>query len=200
LGGQSGEAVERVREMRRVKLTHILFRDVRGTPMRGPNLSKREMRSGVFRILKENVLCSIATVTGKNRAHINTAYFCYSDDLELSFLSHPDSLHCRNVLSRPVIAMTVFSSSQPWSSPGRGLQVFGRCGQATGIHARRAEHLYGKRFPRYARWRASLKKADAGGEYRFYRLVVSTLKIFDERVFGDAVFGCATVMRDGREK
>ena len=158
------------------------------------------VRESALRILMENVLCSMSTVATGNRAHINTAYFCYSDDLELYFLSHPDSLHCRNVFSRPVIAMTVFSSSQPWSSPGRGLQVFGRCGQATGIHARRAEHLYGKRFPRYARWQASLKKADAGAEYRFYRLVASTLKILDERVLGDAVFGCATVMRDGREK
>lgn len=48
--------------------------------------SEARVRSSVFRILEENVLCSIATVTAATRAHINTAYFCYSDDLELYFL------------------------------------------------------------------------------------------------------------------
>lgn len=182
--------------MSRAKLTHIGSSNVRGTRTKTPGLTEARIRRSVFRILEENVLCSIATVTHNNRAHINTAYFCYSDQLELYFLSHPSSLHCRNLSTNSSIGITIFSSSQPWVRPGRGLQLFGRCRQARGAHAKRAEQLYGKRFPAYASWKATLKRSDAGREYRFYRFVVRNLKMLDEKALGDAVFVDAGVNRD----
>src|SRR3989442_734581 len=54
-------------------------------------LDKRIQRS-VFRILRDSALCSMSTVAPGNRAHINTAYFCYSPDLNFYFLSDPDQL------------------------------------------------------------------------------------------------------------
>jgi len=178
------------------RLTHILFRDVRGTRIRTPpGFAEAAIRRRIFRILEENVLCSIATVSGTNQAHINTAYFCHSDDLELYYLSHPNSRHCRNLARHSSTGMTIFSSSQPWGSPGRGVQLFGRCEPATGHHASRAERLYAKRFPAYAGWRRSAKKGDAGADYRFYRFVVRNLKILDEQAIGDAVFVHAAVKR-----
>lgn len=182
------------------KLTRVRSRDVRGTRINTPGLTEPGIRKRVFRILNENVLCSIATVTGRNRAHINTAYFCYSDDLELYFFSHPNSLHCRNLSRRSSLGITIFSSSQPWGSPGRGLQLFGRCQQATGLHADRAERLYAKRFAAYGSWRATVKERDAGGDYRFYRVVVKTLKILDEQALGDAVFIDAAINRGRGER
>lgn len=181
--------------MSRAKLTRVLAWNVRGTRVGTRGLSEPGIRRSLFRILKENALCSIATVSGKNRAHINTAYFCYSDDLELYFLSHPNSLHCRNLARSSFIGMTISFSSQPWGSPGRGVQLFGRCRQATGLHRRRAERLYAKRFPAYRSWRATVKNGDAGSDYRFYRVVVRTLKILDEQALGDAMFVSATVKR-----
>lgn len=154
--------------MSRAKLTHILSRDVRGTRISTAGLTE--------------VLCSIATVSERNRAHINTAYFCYSDDLVVYFVSHPNSLHCRNLSRSSPIGMTIFSSSQPWGSPGRGLQLFGRCQQATAVQAKQAERLYAKRFPAYGSWKATVKRGDAGGQDRFYRFVVRTVRILDEEV------------------
>jgi hypothetical protein len=44
------------------------------------------------------------------------------------------------------------------------------------------------------------KEADAGRDYRFYRFVVTTLKILDEEALGDAVFVCAAVKRNQSER
>jgi uncharacterized protein YhbP (UPF0306 family) len=163
-----------------------------------PRVARRRLSRIVHQMLRENVLCSIATVTPANHAHINTAYFAYSDGLELYFLSHPNSLHCRNLSKVPSVAATVMSSDQRWTAPGRGLQLFGRCIQARGRYADAAERVYGKRFSAYARWKASVEADSPGRDYRFYRLVVSALKILEERALGDGVFVRAGVRRTRR--
>lgn len=61
------------------------------------------------------------------RAHVNTACFCYSDDLELYFLSHSHSLHCRNLKARPTMALAVFEPAQRWGERDRGLHLVGAC-------------------------------------------------------------------------
>ncbi len=158
-------------------------------------ISDRRLRRCVLRILEENVLCSIATVSSGRRAHINTAYFSYSEGLEFYFLSHPDSLHCRNMSKNSSMGMAIFSSSQRWAGPDRGLQLFGTCRRVGGSRALEAERLYGKRFPAYARWKAGLHKDDAAREYRFYRFLATALKVLDEKSFGAAVFVSADVRR-----
>lgn len=129
----------------------------------------------------------MATVTRERRAHANTGYFCYSDDLELYFLSHPGARHCRNVSGNGTMAMVVFSSEQPWGELGRGLQLFGTCAETRGRRAKEAERLYGKRFPEYRRWIASLPDEAEPREYRFFRFRVKLVKVIDESEFGDAV-------------
>src|SRR2546427_7373245 len=84
---------------------------------------KRIHRS-VFRILRDSALCSMSTVAPGNRAHINSANFCYSPDLIFYFLSDPDSLHCKNVERNPSMAMMVMNASQTWGGTGRGIQLF----------------------------------------------------------------------------
>jgi uncharacterized protein YhbP (UPF0306 family) len=158
------------------------------------------VQKSMFRILRENVLCSISTVAPGNRAHINTAYFCYSPDLELYFLSEVDSVHCRNLERNASMAMTIFRSAQVWGLPSRGIQLFGRAHPAKGVHAETAERLYGRRFPAYLRYTRSTRAKDRGmgaqlRSYRFYRFVPRTVKILDEAEFGGGVFGVATVTR-----
>jgi uncharacterized protein YhbP (UPF0306 family) len=141
------------------------------------------------------VLCSTATVTEENKAHINTAYFCYSDDLELYFLSDPGSLHCRNLSTNSSMAVTVFRSSQRWGGPDEGLQLFGTCAKARGPQAKKAQRLYRERFPAYAEWMANLRNDNVGLGYRFFRFLTDRLKMLDERNFGEAVFVSAAVIR-----
>jgi uncharacterized protein YhbP (UPF0306 family) len=174
--------------MHQARLTNVRSCDVTGLSIVTKGPSERRLRGSVFRILEEDVLCSIATVTADNRAHINTAYFSYSDQLEIYFLSHPDSLHCRNLSANPSAGMAIFSSSQVWTEPGLGVQLFGTCSPAKGAQATKAERLYGGRFPAYGRWRENLAEDDVAREYCLYRFLVERLKLHDEGAFGDGVF------------
>lgn len=163
-------------------------------------LLEEPVRRSLFRILRENALCSMSTVATGNRAHINTAYFCYSRALELFFLSDPGSLHSRSLAKNPSMAMTIFRSAQSWGRPDRGAQLFGTCREAKGPHARNAERLYGERFPPYARTlegrtSEARRQAEQLRSYRFYRFVPTRVKILDERVFGGGVFVVASVPR-----
>lgn len=169
--------------------------DVTGSPIDRPAVSEGGLRQGVLRVLETNVLCSMATVTSDDHAHINTAYFSYSDQLDLYFWSHPGSLHCRNLLRNPSMAMTVFSSVQQWTSPGLGVQLFGACEQASGPFAKEAERSYRTRFPPYEEWRATLEGDDPARQYRYYRFGVTAVKMLDEKDVGDAVWVLASVVR-----
>lgn len=177
------------------RLVNIRPCDVRGVPVTIVHLSAKQFHSAVFDILSSNVLCSIATVSPDNRAHINTAYFCFSDDLDVYFLSHPRSKHSQNLLANSSAAVTVFSSSQVWTSPGKGLQLFGICSQTRGKLRCKAEELYGKRFPSYGTWKVGLAANDVSQRYQFYRLRSSRVKLHDEEMFGDGVFIKADVQR-----
>lgn len=124
----------------------ITSTDVRDMPVSVRTLSEENLRTSVFKILAENTLCSMATVTSNNLAHISTAYFSYSGAVELYFWSHPHSLHCRNLMQNPSMAVAVFSSSQKWTGPDKGLQLFGTCGVASGAQAKKGERLYAKLY------------------------------------------------------
>lgn len=164
-----------------------------GTPAKAPPAAK--VKRSVLRLLRENVLFSMATVTVEGRAHVNTVYFAWSEDLDLFFLSHPGSLHCRNLARNPSMSAAVFSSEQTWGHSDRGVQLFGTCARATGALAGKAERLYGRHFRGFPRWWAGLAADDAAREYRFYRFAVRSLKVIDDRAFGGAVFVSAVVVR-----
>jgi len=169
--------------------------DVSGRSIQAPHITPEHLRRRILDVLETTVLCSMATVTPDHTAHINTAYFACSDALELFFLSYPTSRHCRNLDANPSIAITVFSSAQPWGDLGIGVQMFGRAGKVTDAGAEDAERWYGARFPLYQTWKAS-ERADLARQYSFYRCLVNTVKLLDERTFGDAVFVHGVVHRD----
>jgi uncharacterized protein YhbP (UPF0306 family) len=162
-----------------------------------------QIRRSILGILRENTLCSMATVAPGNRAHINTAYFCYSAQLELYFLSDPEAQHCKNLERNPSLAMTIFSSSQKWGNPDRGLQLFGTCRRVDGRPAEEAAHWYGTRFPAFGKWLKGASDADRRQaallrSYAFHRFLPKRIKILDEREFGGGVFVTAIVKR-GRQ-
>jgi hypothetical protein len=49
--------------------------DPAGGPILTSGIISRRVQRSVSRLLDENVLCSMATITVEGRAHINTAYF-----------------------------------------------------------------------------------------------------------------------------
>jgi uncharacterized protein YhbP (UPF0306 family) len=180
--------------MRGAGLSVLRATDPAGRRVPSRSLGDRA-RASVLRILGGNVLCALATVSPGGRPHVSTAYFCFSRALELFFLSHPSSRHCRNLSVRPAAAIAVFASSQRWGGRDRGVQLFGTCRVATGLAVRDAERLYRERFPRYARWRSRLDADAPASEYRLYRFVMRTLTVLDEETLGDGLLVHAALVR-----
>lgn len=167
--------------------------------------SDERIRRSISRILRENVLCSISTVSPGNRAHVNTAYFCYTPELTLYFLSDPSSRHCRNLERNDSVAMTIFRSAQEWGGQDRGLQLFGVCRRTSGRGTVEAERFYAARFSPYDKWMKGMSPAERRQaallqSYVFYRFLPRRVKILDEREFGGAIFVTAAVVRRSDSK
>jgi uncharacterized protein YhbP (UPF0306 family) len=142
----------------------------------------------VYRALHETTLSAWSTVTPEGKAHVNIGYFAYAEQFELYLLSHPNSVHSRNLQSNPSMAVAVYTSTQRWTDPGRGIQLFGSCVEAAGADLARAQQVYGERFPDFAVWKAALSPGDPARDYHLYSFTAHKLKILDESEFGDAVF------------
>jgi len=133
-------------------------------------------------LLDASELCAIATVTREDRAYVNTAYFAWSPDLRIVWISEPRASHSRNLRANTSAAIAVYDSTQTWGKPDRGIQLFGSAREADGD----AVEVYAKRFPEYE-----------DGPYRCYELRPRRIKLFDERGLGAGVFVTARVARDG---
>src|SRR5207245_508273 len=147
--------------------------------------SDDRIRRSSARVLRENVLCSMSTVAPGNRPHINTAYFAYTPELMVYFLSDPSSRHCRNLKRNPSLAMTIFRSAQEWGGEDRGLHLFGICRQTRGGGARRGRATrpgLGAK-PRRVRSRGGAKRHQLGGA-RLRRNRMSPLLITEKDVEG----------------
>jgi uncharacterized protein YhbP (UPF0306 family) len=157
--------------------------------------SKRRIAAGRIattarRLLDASALCAIATVAPDGRAHLNTAYFAWSLEFELVWMSDPGAKHSRNIRTNDTIAIAVYDSTQTWGEPDRGIQLFGSARQAERADAEDAEAIYAKRFADY-------RQTDFDA-YRFYLFRPRRLKLFDERDLGAGMFVTARVGGAGR--
>ena len=158
--------------------------------------SKRRIAAGRMertarRLLDASTLCAIATVARGGRAYVNTAYFAWSSELDLVWLSEPQTAHSRNVRTNGSAAIAVYDSGQTWGKADRGIQVFGTAREVTRSAAHDAENVYAARFPQYLH-------TDLSTRYVFYVLRPRLIKLFDELEFGPAVFVTARVASGGR--
>jgi uncharacterized protein YhbP (UPF0306 family) len=141
-------------------------------------------------LLDASTLCAIASVSPQRRAHVNTAYFAWSEALELVWLSERSASHSRNIRANPAVAIAVYDSGQTWGKPDRGIQLFGEARELPGPSAGDAEAVYDARFPAY-------RSPDFGRGYAFYGFRPRRIKLFDEPALGGGVFVTARVGRGG---
>jgi uncharacterized protein YhbP (UPF0306 family) len=139
-------------------------------------------------LLDASPLCAISTVAG-TRAHVHTAYFAWSEDFQLAWISDPSATHSRNLRESSSAAMAVFDSHQTWGSSDRGVQLFGTAGELRGRAAECAAEVYARRFRNYDT--AELR------DYRLYGLRPRRVKLFDERELGRGVFVIARIGQGG---
>jgi uncharacterized protein YhbP (UPF0306 family) len=148
-------------------------------------LSQTRMVAMARQLLDASTLCAVATTSPRGGVHINAAYFAWSPEFDLVWLSDPGARHSRNLVAHAGAAIAVYDSTQVWGEPDRGIQLFGSAHQMAGPGAYDAERLYAKRFPTHG-------DMDLGG-YRFYRFRPRRMKLFDERAIGGGEFVTAAV-------
>lgn len=141
-------------------------------------------------LLDASALCAISTVSPRCGAHVNTAYFAWSADLRVVWLSDPTARHSRNLATHRTVAVAVFDARQVWGQPDRGIQLVGIAGEAVGAARPDAERLYADRFAGFT--------ADGFAGYALYVFRPRRVKLFDEPAFGSGVFVTAKVRADGR--
>jgi uncharacterized protein YhbP (UPF0306 family) len=152
-------------------------------------LPAERIMTAARRLLDASTLCAVSTVSGSGSAHVHTAYFAWTLEFDIVWLSDPSAGHSRNLRARPSAAIAVYDSNQTWGTSDRGIQLFGSGRELADRAAREAGAVYAERFPAFAR-------KDLGA-YRFYRVRPRRMKLFDERVFGEGVFVTATIRRGG---
>ena len=142
------------------------------------------------RLLDASTLCAIATTSPRGRPHVNTAYFAFTNQFDIVWLSEPSARHSINLRANAATAVAVYDSSQRWGGSDRGIQLFGSARGASKRSAPAAEAAYARRFPAYEPGQLVA--------YRFYVFHPTSVKLFDERSFGAGAFVTARVDRTGR--
>lgn len=151
----------------------------------------------VARILEGTQLCSMATVYQGNISHINAAYFCYDDRLDIYFVSQLSSTHVQNIETNPSMAVSIFDTHQPWDDWKAGLQFFGTSRATDKPEFKHGSELYKERFPDYKKWLHSLGRAVASSVVPpFYLFIPTRVKILDEEDFGEETYVDAAIKHD----
>jgi len=131
----------------------------------------------------------VATTDPKGQSHSATAFFCYSSESELFFLTNPDSVHGRNLVSNPSMAWTVYDSTQEWGKPLAGAQLIGEATLAGTVDTARAITLYGIRFPAFALHVARSSPQELLSDpHKVYVFRPKQVKLLDEAAFGPTTF------------
>jgi uncharacterized protein YhbP (UPF0306 family) len=141
-------------------------------------------------LLEASTLCAVATVAPGGQAHVSTAYFAWSPELDVVWLSEPRAKHSRNIRTNSSVAVAVYEPGQAWGGQDRGIQLFGTARELDRAGSGGAQALYAARFTDY--------DPAAMSVYRFYALRPRRLKVFDERELGTGVFVTARLARDRR--
>jgi uncharacterized protein YhbP (UPF0306 family) len=156
----------------------------------GRRVAAARMGALAAELLDASPLCAIATVSSSSHAHVNTAYFAWSADFHLVWMSEPHARHSRNLDRNNTVAIAVFDSRQTWGEPDRGIQLFGSAVEAEGRGVERAQAVYAERFSRVHEFDLSA--------YNLYVFRARRLKLFAEHALGTGVFVTAKVAPGGR--
>jgi len=152
--------------------------------------TESQVASSIMELLRKTQLCSLATVSHTEHSScssISTAFYCYTPNLDFYILTDPKTQHGQNLADNNSIALAIYDSHQVWDSPKQGLQLSGTAHLADEAHLKEGMQIYLEQYPGLRKWIQTpeeIVKIDG----RFYQIVVSRIKVFDEPKFGSEVW------------
>ena len=138
-------------------------------------LQSRSLRE----ILSASRLLSLATVSPEGEAHINTAFFAFSEEFVVYLLSPTTTEHAANAALNPSVALAVFDSHQT-RRLRRGAQLFGRLAEVDPADGDTALACFRARFPDVAGEHETYADVILGHGSALYAFHPSRVKLFDE--------------------
>ena len=113
-----------------------------------------------------------------------TLYYSVDQDLNIYFLSSPETIHCKQIEKNPKVAVAVVDSPQKPTSLKKGVQIYGKAKRISGINKiKYALDLWKKTLdvtsPLYT-YEGMMKKAIKG---RMYRITPIKIKFFNEALW-----------------
>lgn len=113
-----------------------------------------------------------------------TVYYSVDQDLNIYFLSNPETLHCKQIEKNPKVAVAVVDSPQKPTSLKKGIQIYGKAKKISGANKiRHALELWRKTLdvtnPLYT-YEGMMKKAIKG---RMYKITPIRIKFFNEALW-----------------
>jgi len=147
-------------------------------------VTSSQLSDSVWRILKSNNLCTIATVTPEKQPYMNTAFFVPLGEHEVAIWTSPKTKHSTNASADPSAAITIFDSTQTFGKPLAGLQATGTLTAAGVATTIKAFAQYTKRYASFSTFASSVDEMNRAFESRFYIFKIQWVKVLDELAFG----------------
>jgi len=136
----------------------------------------------VHDFLSKHKLMTIATYG--EYPWIASVYYSYDQDLNIYFLSDPNTLHCKQLKKNPHIALSIVDSHQTVSDLKKGLQVYGKAEEISQANKiRHALSMWKEALnivnPKYT-YENMIKKIVKG---RMFKITPKKIKLFDQALF-----------------
>lgn len=107
-------------------------------------------------------------------------YYTFDKDLNIYFLSDPTTLHAKQIIQNPGVAVSIADSNQSINKPKRGLQISGSAKQISDIA--KIRHAFNL-------WKLNLGVVDPELTHKvavgkMFKITPKRIKLFDQELFG----------------
>lgn len=136
----------------------------------------------ILKFLKKHKLMSLGTYYKKPWAA--PVYYVFDNDLNIYFVSDPDTIHCHNISKENNVSVTIFDSKQKLSDDKVGLQLRGKTKKVVNVFKTKTiladwnkRHLDSPKL--------TYKKLTKVWKYRLYVIKPSYVKYYNEKLYKD---------------
>jgi uncharacterized protein YhbP (UPF0306 family) len=110
---------------------------------------------------------------------IATLYYTFDKNLNIYFLSDPETLHAKQIIQNPKVSVSIANSSQNINKPKRGLQISGIAEQISDIA--KIRHAFNI-------WKSDLGVVNPKLTYKaitgkMFKITPKRIKLFDQELF-----------------